>query len=117
MSLQYCVEKARELPYSKGQFRLYAVIIDKKGRIIAESANSYTCTHPKQYRVAKRLGKPLKTFLHAESAVLIKSRGKGSKLIVARVLADGSPANASPCNICQAMIKLHGSIKSVEYSV
>lgn len=116
-TLDYCLSKARELPYIKGQFRLYACVTDRKGRIISEASNSYTCTHPKQYRVAKRLGNPLKTFLHAESACLIKSRGKGSKLIVARVLADGSSANAMPCSICQAMIELHGNIKSVEYSL
>lgn len=115
--LDYVLERCKTLPYVRGQYRLYAIITDKKGRIIAESANSYTCTHPKQYYAAKRMGKPLKQYLHAEAAALIKSKGKGCKLIVARVKSDGTPANAKPCCVCEELIRLHGGIKSIEYSV
>lgn len=116
-NLEYCISKARELPYVKKQYRLYAVITDRRGRIIAESSNSYTCTHPKQYRAAMRVGKPLKQYLHAEAGALIKSKGKGCKLFVARVLSDGTPANAKLCCVCEEMMRLHGGIRSVEYTV
>lgn len=114
--LDYCIEKAKQIPYVKGQYRLYSVITDKRGRIVSESANSYCTTHPKQFYAAKKVGKPLKQFLHAESAALIKSKGRGCKLYVARVLSDGTPADAMPCIVCRQMLKLHGGIKSVEYT-
>ena len=115
-SLEYALQKAREIPYVRKQYRLYAVITDRKGRIIAESSNSYTCTHPKQYYAAKRVGRPFKQYLHAEAATLIKSRGKGCKLYVARVLSDGTAANAKLCPVCEEMVRLHGGIKSIEYT-
>lgn len=115
--LEYALKKAREAPYISGQYRLFACVLDKKNRIVAESHNSYVCTHPKQFKIAKRLGKPLKTYLHAEMAAIIKSKNKGCKLVVARVTSDGQAANAKPCCICEEAIRLHGGIKSIEYSV
>jgi len=116
-SLEYCIEKAKQLPFIKGQKRFWCVILDKRGRIIAEASNNYLKTSAAQYRAAKRVGLEDKCYLHSESHALIKSKGRGCTLIVARVLSDGTPANAKPCLVCEEMIKIHGNIKEVRYTV
>lgn len=114
--LDYCIQRASELPFESGRKRLYAVITDKRGRIISEAANSYDCSHPKQARLAKRAGLGDKVFLHAEMCAIIRSRGKGVNLYVARVDSKGNPVLAEPCKICYLGIEEHGSIKSVEFT-
>lgn len=115
--LEYALKKARELPYVKKQSRHYACIVDKKGRIIAESANSYDCSHTTQYRYAKKAGRPEAVYLHAEMACLLKDRyRRGVKMFVARVNKAGKPAYSAPCEICSLAIKDFSNIKSVEYT-
>ena len=117
MSLNYCIKKASELPCKKRHSRHYAVLVNKKGHIVAESANSYSCTHTKQFYYAKRAGRPEAISLHAELACLLKDRNKkGVKLYVARVNSVGNPCYSAPCEICQLAISEHSNIKSVEYT-
>lgn len=116
-TLDYCIQKAREIPYVKGEQRHYSLVLDKRGKILAESANSYVKTHPMMHRHSKRLGM-FKDFIHSEVNALIKDKTrKGVKLIVVRVNAKGEPCNSEPCCVCKEIIKNFKNIKSVEYSV
>lgn len=117
-SLQYCINRARELPYIRHQKRLFAAILDKKNRVVAQSANSYTKTNTKQKMYGKRAGNEHLCFLHAEIAAILKDKDKrGVKLIVARVDSKGNPCLAKPCPACTLAIKEHTNLKSVEFSV
>lgn len=117
MSLEYCVAKACEIPFIRDQKRLFAVVLDKRNRVVSEGSNSYTKTSSRQYHAAKRVGMPQKVCLHAEAVALFKSKGKGCKLIVARVDSKGVPCMSKPCDVCMELIRLHGGIKSIEFTV
>lgn len=118
MSIQYCLEKARELPYIKGQSRHYSIILDKRGRIVSEAANSYTKTSPRMAKAANKAGLPDKQCLHSEALALFRDKQrKGVKLIVARVSADGKSMYSAPCPVCAILIQEHSNILSVEFSV
>lgn len=117
-SLEYALDKARELPYKRGEQRHYAIVLDKKNRIVSEAANSYTKTSPKMAYAANKVGLPEKICLHSEALALFRDKNRlGVKLIVVRVLADGTPANSKPCKVCEFLIKEHKNIMSVEYTV
>lgn len=117
-SLEYCINKARELPYIRGQQRHYSVVLDKRGRIVSESANSYLKTSPRSFKAASKVGRPEACYLHSEqrSLYLDKAR-KGVKLIVVRVGASGQPMPSEPCEICKMVLRDFKNIKSVEFSV
>lgn len=118
MSLDYCISRARELEYKHGQYRLYSVILDRKNRIVSEASNDYSKTHPMAFHYARRIGNPLKCFLHSEMSAIIKDkRRKGVKLVVARVNKKGEACMAMPCLACQLAINEHGGIQSVEYTI
>ena len=113
--LDYCVEKAREAT-QEGRVRVYAAIVDSKGRLLAEASNSYTKSHPKQAEFARRAGLGDKIFLHAEIAALVRLRtNSAAKMYIARVDVFGNPLPARPCDICQLAIQ-ESSIYSVEYT-
>lgn len=115
--IEYVTQKAREIPYEQGKKRVYAVVVDKKGNIIAEGQNSYTKTHPLQAMYAERVDLPDKVFLHAEVSALAKVKRQAPyKIYIARVDYGGNPMIASPCPICCEAIKQAG-IKLVEYTV
>ena len=116
-ALNYCLYKAREIPYVKSQQRHYAVVLDKRGRVIAEAANSYTKTSRKQYEVARKLGLPEKICIHAEAQAIFRSKGRGCKLVVVRVNSSGEKVLSAPCVVCREIIKLHKGINSVEFSI
>lgn len=108
--LSYTLSKAIQ-HVSGGRHSVYAVAVDKRGRILAEAGNSYVCTHPIMHRYAKACGKFGKDFLHAEIAViasLARQRKVCHALYVARAHADGSPANAKPCAICAHALNIAG---------
>jgi tRNA(Arg) A34 adenosine deaminase TadA len=113
-NLEYALQQARKIPYVKGQARHYALVLDSKDRIISESANSYTRTHTAMHKASRKLGL-LKDYAHAELLAIVKSRGRGCKLLVVRVLADGSKANSEPCLVCKEILR-NSHIESVEYS-
>lgn len=93
-------------------------MLDKRGNIVAESANSYSCTHTQQYKYAKKAGRPEAVYLHSELACLLKDKNKrGVKLIVVRVGAEGQPLYSAPCDICALALKDYSNVKSVEFSV
>lgn len=116
--LKYCLEMATKQPYKRKQSRHYACLVNKKGQIVAESANSYSCTHTQQYHYAKRVGRPEAVYLHAEMACLLKDKlRQGVKLYIARVDSKGDSVYSAPCEICALALKDFSNVKSVEYSI
>lgn len=104
--LDYAVSKARSLPVERGQQRIYAVIVDKKGKLVAEAANSYVKTHPQQKSYSLMAGcSEHKAFLHAEMRAMILARGEGHTMFVARVGYKGDVLPGVPCEVCQLAIR------------
>lgn len=113
--LEYCIEKCREIPYKRGYQRHYSVVVDKRGRLISEASNSYTKTHTIMAKTSKRLGLD-KEYCHAECLAIIRAKGKGYKIFIARVDSRGEPCYSAPCPVCGVLIKEAG-FKSVEFTV
>lgn len=117
-SLEYALQKARELPYSRGFQRHYSVVLDRRGRVVSESANSYVKTSPRSFKAASKVGRPEACYLHSEQrALYLDKRRKGVKLVVVRVNAEGQAVYSEPCEICKEVLKDFPNIKSVEFSV
>lgn len=118
-TINYTIEKAKSIIQVDSQKRVYAVITDKKGRILSEGANSYTKTHTFQFRCASKRGLHEKCYLHAEIAAICKlsyqHKDKAYKLHIARVGANDNTLLAAPCVICQEAIS-QSSIRVVEYT-
>lgn len=114
--LEYAIRCANEIPYRRKEYRHYAVLTDKRGKIISESANSYTRTHTIMYRASRKVGL-VKDYLHCEVACLIKDKDRrGVKLTVVRVDAKGNACYSEPCTVCKEVLKMFPNIKSIEYS-
>lgn len=96
---------------------LTATVYDKRGRQLAKENNSYTQTHPVQYKYANAVGEPTRIYLHAEIAALVKAikNGKPYKLTVERYDRRGLSKCAKPCAACERAIKAFG-VKRVEYT-
>lgn len=94
-----------------------AIIYDKRGRILSIGKNSYTKTHPLQFKYAAKTGQPYKQFLHAEIHAIVKcvDLSKAYKIVVYRYDNNGNPAVAKPCEICMSAIKAAG-IKLIEHT-
>lgn len=114
-SLEYCLSKAREIPYKRGEQRHYSVVVDKRGRLISEAANSYTKTHTIMAKTSKRLGLE-KEYCHAECLAIVRAKGKGHKIYIARVDAQGKACYSAPCPVCATLIA-ESNLKAVEFSV
>jgi deoxycytidylate deaminase len=115
----YAVELAKnhhpENTGKKSPQSMVALALNKKGKIISIGYNSYSKTHPHQAKYAIKCGQPKKIWLHAEVAALIKAKESVDKIVVVRVLRDGSVANATPCPVCAMAIKAAG-VRKIEYS-
>ena len=112
--LDYCLQKAREIPYVRHQQRHYAILVDKRGKIVSEGFNSYSCTHPAMKNLSRKLGFDGKEYRHAEfHAILKDKRNRGHSLYVARVGANGKPMPSSPCSVCYSLIKSKKNIKQI----
>lgn len=121
MNVQYVLEKARQLPFEKNRERVYSCVVTKRGKIIAEAANEYSRSHPKQKHYSLRAGmSEHRCFLHSEILCIIRAakvNPKNCKLIVGRVGATGKPLDSYPCQSCRIAIRECGFIDSVEASV
>lgn len=97
--------------------RIIAMILDKRGRVLSLSQNSYSKTHTLQFKHACKVGLPEKKFLHAEVGAIVKCKDltKAHKIIVMRYTKDGKPANAKPCPICMSAIEA-SNIKFIEWT-
>ena len=96
---------------SNGKQRIYAVITDKRGKILAHAGNDYIKSHPTQGKLAKSVDLEECIYLHAEIAALIKIKKpipKHSKIYISRVGFDGKAILAAPCPICQHALMLAG---------
>jgi deoxycytidylate deaminase len=113
--LQYCVEQCKKTPYKRGTQRHYAVIVDKRDRLVSEGANDYRKTHTLMAKASKKLGMR-KEFCHAECLALVRARGKGVKMYVARVDSQGEACYSAPCVVCASLIS-ESQIKSIEFTV
>lgn len=107
--LKKCAAKSEH-----SHFKLGAVILNKKGEIIAEGYNQRK-THPVQHKYAKQVNREHKINLHAEIAALVKCRQDPYELVVIRLRKNGDFAMAKPCSICMAAIAESG-IHRVIYS-
>lgn len=114
--LQKAIEGARSIPYIKGQARVFSITTDRKGKVVASSGNSYTCTHPAMARTSKKLGL-LKEYLHSEVSSLLKAKGRGYKMYIARIDSKGNPVAAFPCIVCQEYLKIDGTIREIEHTI
>jgi len=96
---------------------LTAIIYDRKGNVISIGQNSYVKTHPMQEKHAKIAGEAYKIYLHAEVHAIVKCKDlkKAHRILVSRWDADGNPANAKPCKVCQSAIRAAG-IKVIEHT-
>ena len=98
------------------KYVILAKCYDKRGRLISVGTNSYTKTHTIQSYYAKKAGLDVKEYLHSEIQALIRAGDKQVyKLVVERYNADGQPALAKPCVVCQEAIKAYG-VKKVCYT-
>ena len=98
------------------QDEIIAHLFDKKNRLIATGHNSYTKTHPKQKKMACKVGHSEKIYLHAEIDALIKAKQKKPFSIhVYRYNKDGMLRNAFPCPICLNAI-MSSNIKQIFFS-
>ena len=98
------------------KYHILAKCYDKKGRLLSAAFNSYTKSHPLQAYLAKQVGHESQICLHAEIAAILKCKGKPIyRITTERYNANGLPANAKPCKICQLAIKMFG-ITKVEYT-
>ena len=116
MSLERAVKHALKNPIkAKGR-----TSISRFGAILTDDFSTYYGwnsyrTHPLQAKFAAQTGTPEKIHVHAELSVCIqaaktylkygkKSDLSGFRLYVARVLANGTPALAKPCDSCLAAL-------------
>ncbi|MNQ25267.1 Cytidine and deoxycytidylate deaminase zinc-binding region [compost metagenome] len=118
-TLQKAIDGARAIPYVKGQQRHFALVTDKRGKVIGSGANSYSRTHTISFKHGKAQGNIEKCYIHAEQQAIIrslKSSVKEKHLYVARVYANGEPAPSMPCEICMSFIRSVGNIKSISFT-
>ncbi len=116
--LDYTLSLARAIEYEKGKQRVAAVLVDRWGNPISSGTNSYVKTHPLQKHYATKAGNEHREYLHAEIAAIIRAQGltgKGTTMYIARIKADGSPALAAPCPVCQLALAEAG-ITNVVYT-
>lgn len=117
--LSKALDIASSMPYIKGQQRIAAVIVDKRGDAIASAVNDYGKSHPLQKAMSiKAEGNSQKVFLHAEISALLKCLRSGkipAKIFIARVSKRGEPLLAAPCPTCQYALQLYG-IEHIEHT-
>lgn len=99
------------------KYLITAIIYDKRGRVLSIGRNSYTKTHPLQFKYAKKVGTRDKIYIHAELDAVLKCPNleRAHKIVVFRYDNDGNEANAKPCAVCQEMLS-HTKIKIVEHT-
>lgn len=94
---------------STKRYKIKATCYDKRGRVISSGENNYRKSHPLMQRFAKEVGLENKIYLHAEVQALLRAGDREIHTIfVERYNADGSPATARPCPICQKAISYFG---------
>lgn len=96
---------------SNGKQKIYAIITDKRDRVLAHAGNNYIKSHPTQRRLAESVDLEECIYIHAEIAALIKVKKpipKNSKIYISRIDSNGVPVLSAPCPICQHALMLAG---------
>lgn len=114
MRYKYFMNFADELTnYSNHPHYKTAAIIVYKGKIIASAVNSFTKTHPIQFKLREKINrgitKPL-AFVHAEVSVINKAMKMGYDLskcgiFISRITKSGIKSISKPCNECEHFIR------------
>ena len=108
---------------SQSKKKVGAIIL-KKGKIVASAVNLEKKSHPIQAFYGEKAscihnnnGLSQKIYLHSEVNCLIRSKGRGDTIIVARVGGRGGKElrMAKPCKICSLALEEYG-IKHIHYS-
>lgn len=100
------------------KYLITAIIKDRHGHIISRGTNSYVKTHPLQARLADRVGRSKKVFLHAEVHAILKAGEqieRAYSIEIFRFDKSGKPKLAKPCPICQELISTT-PIKKIVYT-
>ena len=111
MSIELAIKEALKNPIrprGRNSISRFACILTN-GRDTFIGLNSYK-SHPLQFKFSKD---SQKVCIHSEIAALAKASKEYTdlskfKMYVARVLADGTPALARPCCICEGAIREFG---------
>lgn len=100
---------------SNCQHQMSCVLLDKKGRYVAEGYNKRK-THPLMAKYAKKANEPNKIYLHAELSALISPRSRQSPhtAFIFRKTASGTGI-ARPCRICREAL-VEAGVKEVVYT-
>lgn len=98
------------------KYKIAAIITDKRNKILSIGWNSYSKSHPKQLRWAKKSHNSNRIFLHAEMSAMIRCKeGIPYHIYVARVNRKGKTRLAKPCDMCSRAIRDVG-IKKIVYT-
>ena len=104
---------------NKRKYFVFARIVNRSGKTLSVSSNSYVKTKPLQAKMAKKCGLPLKQHIHAEIGAIAKLRPdqlkKAYAIYIYRFDHHGRSACAKPCVVCQTLIHEIG-IKHVYYT-
>ncbi len=112
--LNIAVDVAKNLVDQK--YKIAAIITNKRNKVLSIGWNSYSKSHPKQLRWAKKNHNSHRIFLHAEISAIIRCKdGIPYHIYVARVNRKGEARLAKPCKICKMAIMDVG-IKKVVYT-
>lgn len=97
--------------------QLIATAFDKKGNIVGYGVNDYKKSHPLMKVYSDKVKDTNnRIFKHAElSAVLSAGNKDIHSVLVQRFNAEGKPALAKPCKICECMLRDFG-VKFVQYT-
>ncbi len=104
---------------TKKRYDITAIVRDKHGHIISRANNSYVKTHPMQARLAEKVGRAKKIYLHAEVLAILRAGNRIEKaysIEVYRFDNNGKPRLAKPCPICMELIRTT-PIKQIIYTV
>lgn len=101
------------------KYEITAIIRDKHGHIISRANNSYVKTHPMQARLAEKVGREKKIYLHAEVLAILRAGyqiERAYSIEVYRFDSEGKPRLAKPCPICMELIRTT-PIKQIIFTV
>ena len=115
--LGLALNKANELSTKTHRQRLYAIVTDKRGKILGEGGNSFTKTSPMTWMYGCKSGNMHKTHTHAEILSIVRAARVGGKpyaIYVARALKNTKGGLSMPCPACRFAIEEAG-IKKIFY--
>lgn len=100
--LEQAIEVAKT---SKCKYKHGCVVVNK-GKVLAVATNRKVADPETHWR---------RSHIHAEMAAVIAAgtQAAGASVYVARVSADGSPANSKPCKKCERLLNRYGVMQVI----